>query len=63
MKTSRTDPQMRIRLPVKVRDWIEQEASANYRSMNMQITIVLAAAMEKQTRTAERRNKRLAPTN
>jgi hypothetical protein len=54
---------MRIRLPAKVRDWIEQEAGANYRSMNMQIAIVLAAAMEKQTQTAERRNKRLAPSS
>ncbi len=63
MKPSRTDPQMRIRLPVKVRDWIEQEAGANYRSINMQIVIVLATAMQKQSRTIDRRNKRLTPTN
>lgn len=41
----RTDPQMRIRLPVEVKDWLEREAAKNLRTQNSEIVMAIREKM------------------
>lgn len=41
----RTDPQMRIRLPEDVKDWIEAEAARNMRTQNAEVVIAIREKM------------------
>ncbi len=41
---ARIDPQLRIRLPLNLKRWIEDEAKRNHRSQNGEIVFWLEAA-------------------
>lgn len=41
----RTDPQMRIRLPVDVKSWLEHEAEKNLRTQNAEIVMAIRSRM------------------
>lgn len=38
---TKQDPQLKIRLPLRVKDWIEAEAKANERSQSAEIALRL----------------------
>lgn len=44
----RSDPQMRIRVPVDVKAWIEAEAEKNLRTQNAEIVIAIRQQMQKE---------------
>lgn len=41
----RSDPQMRIRLPVDVKKWLEKEASRNMRTQNAELVMAIREKM------------------
>ncbi|MCG4258203.1 Arc family DNA-binding protein [Acetobacter senegalensis] len=42
---SRTDPQMKIRVPPDLKDWIDRKAKDEQRTKNAQIVRILTRAM------------------
>lgn len=46
---SRNDPQMKIRLPEEVKEWLETRAKKNVRSQNAEIVFILKNEMERQS--------------
>ncbi|MGP9819180.1 Arc family DNA-binding protein [Salinarimonas sp. NSM] len=50
-----TDPQIKVRLPKDVMDWLRQSAEQNLRSMNAEVVIVLRERMTAETKTATER--------
>ncbi|WP_107327496.1 Arc family DNA-binding protein [Agrobacterium pusense] len=40
------DPQLRLRIPENVKDWVKEKADANRRSMTSEIVFVLETAMK-----------------
>lgn len=44
---SREDPQMKIRLPADLKDWIDKSAAENGRSMNAEIVARLQMSFDK----------------
>lgn len=44
----RTDPQMRIRLPEDVKDWIEAQAEVNLRTQNAEIVMAIREQMKRE---------------
>jgi hypothetical protein len=44
---SRTDPQLRVRLPPEIRDWLERNAAQNRRSINGEIIICVEEAIQR----------------
>lgn len=41
----RSDPQMRIRVPVDVKNWLEKEAARNMRTQNAELVMAVRAKM------------------
>lgn len=41
MKTARKAPQIGLRLPVDLKQWLEERATANHRSLNGEATALL----------------------
>ncbi len=44
-KMKRSDPQMRIRVPVDVKEWLEKEAARNMRTQNAELVMAVRAKM------------------
>jgi hypothetical protein len=44
--TTKKDPQLRIRLPKELKDWIEEGAQRNGRSINSEVVVRLKEIME-----------------
>lgn len=47
---ARSDPQINVRLPVDLKDWLEERAKRNVRSLNGEMAFIL---MEKRAAEAE----------
>jgi hypothetical protein len=48
----RGDHQMKIRMPVEMKDWLEREAARNLRSLTAEIVVSIRERMERTKKTA-----------
>jgi plasmid stability protein len=51
---ARNDPQVRVRLPNDVKDWLQRSAARNLRSMNAEAVTILRDRMTAEKTTAGR---------